>query len=87
MLTCKNITFKLSESLDIKLPFGERVLINMHLLMCTRCKKFSRQIKIMHNITQYYVSQIENSDKRVKEELSDEARQRIYKKLIEYRQQ
>ncbi len=44
MLSCKEAAGLLSESLDRKLPLGQRIALRMHLLFCRFCRRFSRQV-------------------------------------------
>jgi len=37
MFSCKDVSQLISESMDRSLPFYQRVLIRMHLLMCKYC--------------------------------------------------
>lgn len=83
MLTCKEISFKISESLDTKLPMSERLSMGLHLLMCVSCQRISRQMKLLHNVSQHCAILLENSSEQVKETLSEEARERILKNIIE----
>ena len=39
MLSCKDISQLLSESMDRTLPFYQRMLIRLHLLMCKYCSR------------------------------------------------
>ena len=44
MFNCKAVTRMVSESLDRKLPFYQRMGIRMHLLMCKLCSRYRRQL-------------------------------------------
>ena len=75
MLCCKDVSQKFSESLDLKLPLHERMLIRMHQLMCRYCARFRRQLLLLR--------QLSRSDKIVgisqdfSNGLSQQARERI----------
>jgi predicted anti-sigma-YlaC factor YlaD len=55
MLTCKDVTHLLSEGQDRKLTIAERVRLEMHLLMCTGCANFSRQMDFLRSACRRYV--------------------------------
>ena len=43
MLTCKEATRLVSQGLDRRLGFAERVALRVHLAICDGCTAFSRQ--------------------------------------------
>jgi predicted anti-sigma-YlaC factor YlaD len=43
MLTCKEATRLVSQGLDRKLSFGERLLLRVHLAICDGCTNFRSQ--------------------------------------------
>ena len=45
MITCEEFTDHVSDYLDGRVPFGDRIGICMHRLMCVRCRNFYRQLK------------------------------------------
>ena len=45
MITCEEFTDQVSDYLDNRIPFGERIGVCMHRLMCVRCRNFYRQLK------------------------------------------
>jgi hypothetical protein len=45
MLSCKEITEKANEYLESELPFGTRLRVRMHLLMCTHCRRYVKQLQ------------------------------------------
>lgn len=49
MFHCKEVTRKVSESMDHNLPMRQRFLLRMHLLMCKYCTRFRRQLQIIRN--------------------------------------
>ena len=44
MLSCKEVSRLVSESLDLELPFRQRISLRLHLLMCSLCSRFRRQL-------------------------------------------
>jgi hypothetical protein len=77
MRSCKEISELISESLDRRLPLGQRIAVRMHLLMCKLCFEFSRQLRFMKKSAQRYIEEIEPSDALSPISLSPEARKRI----------
>ena len=77
MLTCKETSFKVAESLDQKLPLSERFMMRTHLLMCKSCQLFSKQMQLLNSASQQHSVLTENSIEQIQEKLSEEAHQRI----------
>ncbi len=70
MLNCKQASLLASRAIDAKLPFWERNMLKIHLLLCRSCANFTRQLDFLQKAL--HRSGID-SDFR----LPDEARQRI----------
>lgn len=70
MLNCNKASLLASRALDEKLPFGSRIMLKLHLLLCKNCRNFSKQLELL---------QIASRDTRIKTQftLSEEAKQRI----------
>ncbi|UCD30958.1 MAG: zf-HC2 domain-containing protein [Desulfobacterales bacterium] len=47
MFNCQEATRLVSESLDRKLPFHQRVGIRVHLLMCKFCSRYEKQLMFL----------------------------------------
>ena len=47
MLTCKEVSGLVSQGLDRRLGFGERIALRVHLMICTGCTNFSRQVAFL----------------------------------------
>jgi putative zinc finger protein len=47
MLSCKEATSLVSQGLDRRLGFGERLALRLHLLACDGCANFSRQVAFL----------------------------------------
>ncbi len=71
-LSCKDVCFMVSESLDRTLSLRERVSVKIHLLMCKACRQMARQMTLLRNVSR----QLEP-----KKNLSKEAGERILKQL------
>ena len=47
MLNCKEVSSLLSDRLDRKLTFMERVNLRLHLAMCAACSRVERQLEFV----------------------------------------
>ncbi|WP_339529198.1 zf-HC2 domain-containing protein [Pseudomonas mucidolens] len=47
MLTCREQVALSSDYLDGQLTFGERLLMRHHLMFCSDCRRFIRQMRLM----------------------------------------
>ena len=50
MLNCKEVSRRVSESMDHRLPLYQRMLIRMHLLMCSYCARFRQQVMFLREL-------------------------------------
>ena len=79
MLSCKDISHKLSESCDRTLSLTERISVRAHLMMCGACRIMEKQMKIIRVLSQ-------QTDERSSQELPslpNDSRTRILGKLKE----
>jgi len=51
MLSCKEVSMMVSESMDRKFPLHRRLLMTAHLFMCKYCNRFKKQLLILRNAT------------------------------------
>lgn len=54
MLSCKEVTKVCSDELERPLKLGEQVSLRAHLIMCTGCTNYRRQLKILRHAMQAY---------------------------------
>ena len=47
MLSCKEATRLLSQAQDRRLTPGERIKLALHLVACTACTRFSKQLALL----------------------------------------
>ena len=47
MLTCKEVSRLVSQGLDRRLGFGERLAVRVHLAICDGCTNFSKQMAFL----------------------------------------
>ena len=60
MLNCRETTQLISKSLDRHLTWRERFAVNLHLVICKYCKRFSQQIVVMRTALNRISQLIEN---------------------------
>lgn len=75
MFNCKEVSRRVSESMDHKLPLYQRLLIRMHLLICRYCARFRRQIAILRGLCRSQLLDENSIDPSVF--LEPDARERI----------
>jgi hypothetical protein len=81
MLSCKNVTQLLSESMDHSLPLGKRIGVRLHLLICKFCARYERQLLLIRETVRRIVTTEEKPGEPPGETLSEEAKERIRKSL------
>lgn len=54
MLNCINVTRLLSESMERELTIKERMGLKMHLVMCSGCRNFGKQMHTLRLATKLY---------------------------------
>lgn len=78
MLSCKEVTQKVSQAQDRKLTLRERIGVRLHLLICYACRRFVRQLAILTAASRHLLSDDISPDNAT---LTDSARQRIQEQL------
>ena len=53
MFSCKNISEKISLSMDQTLPLYQRLMIRMHISMCNCCKAVEKQMKWLRQASRF----------------------------------
>lgn len=81
MLSCKDATRLISQSMDASLPVGKRIGLRLHLLICRFCLRYKQQLlRIRETLRDFDVAAGRHGG-RAGETLSEEARARIRKSL------
>lgn len=62
MLSCKQASQIISQSLDKPLTMRERFALKLHLIICKYCKRFSQQVQTLRVALKQMISSIENSN-------------------------
>ncbi len=79
MRSCEEIGRLLSESMDRKLSFGQRLEVWIHLSMCRLCSGFARMLKALRQAVRQGRDRLELDVAGQPVKLSGEARARIVK--------
>ena len=56
LISCKDASRLISQMQDSTLPFGQRLLVRVHLLFCEACTRFERQLRILRQAMEQYRS-------------------------------
>jgi hypothetical protein len=81
MPSCKEVSRLVSESMDRDLPFRQRLSMRLHLLMCSLCSRFRRQILFLRDAAHSFGEASEEGELLADVQLSPEARARIKETL------
>jgi len=76
MLSCKDVSKLVSESLEHPLPFGKRMGVRMHLMMCLLCRTYQRQMFQLRTLVKGAAA-YEPEPQLLPEETKDRIRQRL----------
>lgn len=60
MLSCRETSALVSQSLDKDLSRREHIAVALHLLMCSHCRKFKRQMLFMRKAAGRYSAYLED---------------------------
>jgi hypothetical protein len=75
MYNCKEVSEMVSESMDRALPFYQRVLMRLHLLMCKYCARYREQLETIRAASRYeqlYGKELDDS-----QALSNDGKERL----------
>jgi hypothetical protein len=81
MLSCKDVTRLISESMDRSLPLGKRIGVRLHLLICRFCARYKRQLLLIRETVRRLAAMEDAYGSHIGERLSEEAKERIRRSL------
>lgn len=81
MLSCKDVSRMVSESLDRKLSLYDRLRVKLHLLICNACQQMVKQMELLRSAFQRFGSTEKKQSHTEQGTLSKEARTRILERL------
>lgn len=77
MVTCEEFTDRVSDYLDDRVPFGERIGLCMHRLLCVRCRNYYRQLQEIVEFVEEYGDPPESTPPpKLRRELLDRYREK-----------
>jgi hypothetical protein len=62
MITCRQSARLISEELDRELPWSERAVLRMHLLICRACPRFRAQIRLVDSAVGRWRTYVDQGD-------------------------
>jgi Putative zinc-finger len=78
MPSCRDVSELVSRAMDERLSLRKRLSIRLHLSMCSLCRRYEKQLRLLRQATQHYADPEENE---VEASLSPEAKARLEKAL------
>jgi hypothetical protein len=79
MFSCKEVSQRISASMDRGLPLHQRMFIRLHTMMCRHCHRFRKQVLFLRRLGRFHQSLGKAAGSALT--LSDEARARIRSSL------
>ena len=79
MFSCKEVSKKVSDSMDKSLPLYQRMFIRMHIMMCKYCSRFKKQLLMLRKLSRISELPAEGIDASLS--LSAEAKARMKKAI------
>ena len=73
--SCKDVSEMISESMDRALPFYQRVLMRMHLLMCKYCSRCKAQFETIRAASRY--EELDSKELDASRALSNDGKERL----------
>jgi hypothetical protein len=78
MPSCRDISQLISAGMDCNLPLRKRLSIRLHVSMCKFCRRYEKQLHLLHEGVGHYADPDENE---VEKSLSPEAKAKLEKAL------
>ncbi len=75
MFCCKDVSQKVSRSMDASLPFHHRMAVRVHLLMCRYCARVRHQLFMLRKMSRHVDGDTSAAETTAK--LSPETKERI----------
>ena len=83
MLSCKDVSRLMSDSLEKQLPLSKRMGIRMHLMMCSVCRTARKQLLFVRQLLTGYDRWLEESGPE-KDRLPADVAERIKNEMAEH---
>ena len=76
-MSCRKATKLISVAMDRPLTRGERVSLRCHLVICSACRRYRRQLRALRHFVSRYAERVDESLVTTGQTLSADARARI----------
>lgn len=80
MLNCRQVTRLISQSLDVRLPWYQRLGIRLHLVYCIWCRRYAAQLQWLRKAARQLHAETAGANPQ---QLSPEAKAQIRARLQE----
>lgn len=80
MLTCREVSRLVSESMESSLPWRQRFGLRLHFMICVSCARYHHQTLLIRELIRNYLSE-EESEADAGDRLSTESKERMKKAL------
>jgi hypothetical protein len=78
MPSCKDISALVSQAMDTQLPLKKRLSIRLHVSMCSLCRRYEKQLRLLREGMRLYADPEQNVAQK---SLSPSAKERFQKAL------
>ncbi len=76
MLNCQEATRLMSESQEHPLPLATVISLRMHLVLCSGCRNFDRQLGVLRQVTRAFARGADEKVRAGRERKADEDEER-----------
>lgn len=87
MLSCREAVRLISEGMDRPLPVWKRISLRVHVLICTLCERYGRQLLFIRDAVRRHPDELAGVDRAAVPVLSSEARERIRRAIRQQQDQ
>jgi hypothetical protein len=81
IMNCKDVTRLVSQSMDEKIPWHLHLKIRFHLIYCTWCKRYQKQLEILRQTLRAMPEKASFKDARMPESAKDRIRKNLQSPL------
>ena len=82
MLNCRQVTRLVSQGLDAKLSWPQRLGVRLHLLYCVWCRRYAAQLRILRKAGKQLASEmLETPVEKLSDAAKDQLRARLRQAL------
>ena len=80
MLNCRQVTRLVSQAMDTKLSWRERLVVRIHLLYCVWCRRYAAHVQFLRRAAAKLAGATSDAGAA---KLSEEAKEQIRQKLVQ----